>query len=75
MRNLRESGLTVLVVEQNAEGCLEVSDVGIVMELGQLFLEAPANQVLTDPRIRSAYLGGDRSEAKRPTLSALRDRG
>lgn len=66
MRNLRESGLTVLVVEQNAEGCLEVSDVGIVMELGQLFLEAPANQVLTDPRIRSAYLGGDRSEAKRP---------
>jgi branched-chain amino acid transport system ATP-binding protein len=59
MGDLRAKGLTVLVVEQNAEGCLEVSDVGIVMELGQKFLEAPAREVLGNPRIRDAYLGGD----------------
>ena len=58
MQDLRRRGLTVLVVEQNAEGCLGVSDVGIVMELGQKFMEAPAKQVLDDPRIRDAYLGG-----------------
>ncbi len=61
MKDLRARGLTVLVVEQNAEGCLDVSDIGIVMELGQKFMEAPAQQVLHDPRIRDAYLGGEMS--------------
>ena len=62
MNDLRAKGLTVLVVEQNAEGCLAVSDVGIVMELGRKFMEAPAGEVLTDPRIRDAYLGGKRRD-------------
>ncbi|TFY98607.1 ABC transporter ATP-binding protein [Ramlibacter rhizophilus] len=56
--DLRRQGLTVLVVEQNAHGALQVSDTGIVMELGRLFLAAPAAQVISDPRIRVAYLGG-----------------
>jgi branched-chain amino acid transport system ATP-binding protein len=56
--DLRRHGLTVLVVEQNAHGALEVSDTGIVMELGRLFLAAPASQVISDPRIRDAFLGG-----------------
>jgi branched-chain amino acid transport system ATP-binding protein len=56
--DLRRGGLTVLVVEQNAHGALQVSDTGIVMELGRLFMEAPASQVISDPRIRVAYLGG-----------------
>jgi len=55
---LRGLGLTVLVVEQNAHGALEVSDLGIVMELGRLFMMGPAAQVLADPRIKVAYLGG-----------------
>jgi branched-chain amino acid transport system ATP-binding protein len=55
---LRRHGLTVLVVEQNAHGALEVSDTGIVMELGRLFMVAPAAQVIADPRIREAFLGG-----------------
>ena len=58
MQDLRARGLTVLVVEQNAEGCLQVSDTGVVMELGRVVLAAPAHQVLTDPRVRDAYLGG-----------------
>ena len=55
---LRATGLTVLVVEQNAHGALEVSDTGIVMELGRLFMMGPAAQVIADPRIKVAYLGG-----------------
>jgi branched-chain amino acid transport system ATP-binding protein len=56
---LRNSGLTVLVVEQNAHGALRISDIGIVMELGRLFLAGPARDVASDPRIKVAYLGGD----------------
>jgi branched-chain amino acid transport system ATP-binding protein len=56
---LRDSGLTVLVVEQNAHGALRISDIGIVMELGRLFLAGPARDVASDPRIKVAYLGGD----------------
>jgi branched-chain amino acid transport system ATP-binding protein len=56
---LRAQGLTVLVVEQNAHGALQVSDVGIVMELGRLFMSGPASSLLADPRIRVAYLGGN----------------
>ena len=55
--NIREGGVTVLLVEQNAEAALEISDIGIVMELGRKLMEAPAASVLNDPRIKAAYLG------------------
>jgi branched-chain amino acid transport system ATP-binding protein len=70
MQELRNRGLTVLVVEQNAEGCLQVSDRAIVMELGQKFMEASAAEVLADPRIRDAFLGGTR---RRRTVPANAD--
>lgn len=54
---LRGRGLTVLVVEQNAHGALQISDTGIVMELGRLFMTGPAAEVIADPRIKVAYLG------------------
>ena len=56
--DLRRHGLTVLVVEQNAHGALQISDTGIVMELGRLFLMGPAAEIVSDPRIHVAYLGG-----------------
>lgn len=56
---LRGSGLTVLVVEQNAHGALRISDTGMVMELGRLFMSGPAREVIADPRIKIAYLGGE----------------
>ena len=59
-RTVARSGVTVLMVEQNAHGALAVSDRAIVLELGRLFLEGPADAVLNDDRIRQAYLGGDR---------------
>ena len=61
---LREGGLTVLVVEQNAHGALQISDTGIVMELGRIFMAGPAAQVIADPRIKVAYLGGAASAAR-----------
>jgi len=59
--DLRGRGLTVLVVEQNAHGALQVSDTGMVMELGRLFMMGPATEIIADPRIKVAYLGGERS--------------
>jgi branched-chain amino acid transport system ATP-binding protein len=56
--DLRRHGLTVLVVEQNAFGALQISDTGIVMELGRLYMTGPAAEIATDPRIKIAYLGG-----------------
>ena len=55
--DLRGRGLTVLVIEQNAHGALEISDYGIVMELGRLFMTGPPREIIDDPRIRIAYLG------------------
>jgi branched-chain amino acid transport system ATP-binding protein len=59
--DLRGRGLTILVVEQNAHGALQISDTGIVMELGRLFMAGPACEVIADPRIKVAYLGGEAS--------------
>ena len=56
-------GVTVLIVEQNVRGALLVSDRALVMEQGRLFMEGPAEEVRTDPRIRQAYLGGNIHEA------------
>ncbi len=51
-------GVTVMVVEQNVHGALQISDTAVVMELGRKFVEGPAAEIREDPRIRQAYLGG-----------------
>ena len=56
-------GVTVLMVEQNAHGALLASDRAIVLELGRIFMEGPAAEVMHDPRIRHAYLGGNLAES------------
>jgi branched-chain amino acid transport system ATP-binding protein len=61
-QQIAAGGVTVLVVEQNVHGALVVSDTAIVMELGRKFLEGPAAEVRSDPRIREAYLGGNIKE-------------
>jgi branched-chain amino acid transport system ATP-binding protein len=59
VQRIAKTGVTVLVVEQNVRGALLVSDRALVMEQGRLFMEGPASEVRTDPRIRQAYLGGN----------------
>ncbi|HXW26810.1 MAG TPA: ABC transporter ATP-binding protein [Xanthobacteraceae bacterium] len=58
LRRLRENGITVLMIEQNAKRALELSDDGIVLELGRTRLAAPAAEILADPRIGQLFLGG-----------------
>ncbi|MBI2369544.1 MAG: ABC transporter ATP-binding protein [Deltaproteobacteria bacterium] len=51
------SGLTILLVEQNAFGALEISHRGYVLELGRVRLEGPSERLRTDPEVRERYLG------------------
>ena len=62
VRTVARTGVTVLIVEQNVHGALQISDRAIVMEQGRKFLEGPASEVRGDPRIRQAYLGGNLEE-------------
>ena len=63
VQRIAASGVTVLVVEQNVRGALLISDRALVMEQGRLFMEGPAEEVRTDPRIKQAYLGGNIHQA------------
>ncbi len=58
VESLRESGVTVLLVEQNARAALSCSDHGYVLETGDVKLSGPAQQLADDPAVTSAYLGG-----------------
>ncbi len=57
IRSLREQGLTIVLVEQNARKGLENADQGVVLDLGTNSFERPAFEVLHDPRIQELYLG------------------
>lgn len=56
---LRDSGKTVLIVEQNAKAVLEIADRGYVMETGSFVLEGSAEELLDNNDVRRAYLGKD----------------
>lgn len=57
IRQLRDSGMTVLLVEQNAGRALEISDRAYVLEVGHITKEGPGKDLLDDPEVRRAYLG------------------
>jgi branched-chain amino acid transport system ATP-binding protein len=57
IERLRETGVTILLVEQNARAALEVADVGYVLETGEIALQGPAAQLAHDPRVIETYLG------------------
>jgi branched-chain amino acid transport system ATP-binding protein len=54
---LRATGVTILLVEQNARAALEVADHGYVLEMGEIALEGPAADLARDPRVIETYLG------------------
>lgn len=60
---VRDSGVTVIMAEQNVFGSLMISDRAIVLDLGRKFIEGPAGAVMHDPKIRAAFLGGDPNAA------------
>lgn len=55
---LKQSGVGILLVEQNARAALECADYGYLMETGEITLHAAASALLDDPRLARAYLGG-----------------
>jgi branched-chain amino acid transport system ATP-binding protein len=54
----RNHGITILLVEQNANLALEIATHGFVLETGRVILQDDSAALRTDPKVRSAYLGG-----------------
>jgi branched-chain amino acid transport system ATP-binding protein len=62
LQELRARGVTILMIEQNARSALQISDYGIVLELGRTRMVATAERVLADPRVGQLFLGGAMTE-------------
>src|SRR4051812_24407597 len=58
IQTVNRTGVTVFMVEQNANLALRIADYGYVLQTGRIALSGPARDLLHDPRIRDAYLGG-----------------
>ncbi len=58
IKELNESGMTILLVEQNARKALAISDRAYVLETGHIVLEGNAKELLEDDAVKKAYLGG-----------------
>jgi branched-chain amino acid transport system ATP-binding protein len=58
VKKLNEAGTTILLVEQNAKAALNVAKHAFVLETGEIVLEGLATDLLGDPKVKEAYLGG-----------------
>jgi branched-chain amino acid transport system ATP-binding protein len=61
LQELRAKGMAILMVEQNAKRALEISDFGVVVELGRTRMTGEARAILADPRVGQLFLGGGMS--------------
>ena len=57
VEQIRNDGVTVLMVEQNALGALKIADYAYVLELGQIIMQGKASELINDPSLIEAYLG------------------
>ena len=60
IRDLKSEGITILLIEQNANAALRCADMGYVLETGQITMSGPGEALLKDQRVRDAYLGSTR---------------
>ena len=58
IQHINESGMTIVLVEQNARAALKLAHRGYVFEVGRVVLENSAEKLLADPNVQNAYLGG-----------------
>jgi branched-chain amino acid transport system ATP-binding protein len=58
IREVNQSGITILLVEQNANMALSIADYAYVLETGKITLEGPAQELAASEEVRKAYLGG-----------------
>ena len=63
LKALRDRGVTILLIEQNARQALQVSDYGLVLEQGQTRIEDSAANILADARVAQLFLGGGLQQA------------
>jgi branched-chain amino acid transport system ATP-binding protein len=63
IREINGSGVTVVLVEQNARAALQLAHRGYVLEVGRIVAEDTAQRLLSDPKVRDAYLGGGNGPA------------
>ena len=67
--DLRKAGISVLLVEQNAQAALRVADRAYVMELGSFVLSGSASKIAGDPRVMASYLGVEQDSSHQETAS------
>jgi len=60
---LRDAGVSILLIEQNARAALEVADYGYVLETGEIALQGPAAELARDARVIETYLGATKKPA------------
>lgn len=60
---LKETGVAILLVEQNARAALQAADYGYVLETGEVVMEGPADALANDPKVIDTYLGLNRKSA------------
>jgi branched-chain amino acid transport system ATP-binding protein len=70
----KESGVSMLIVEQNAKLALEFCDYGFILESGRILHEGEADVLADDPQVQELYLGGDPGESDRSFAQAKRFR-
>ena len=58
IEELHQRGVTILLVEQNAYQALRVADRAYVLETGRIRISGPADELINNPEIQAAYLGG-----------------
>jgi len=66
VRGLRDEGVSILLVEQNARAALETSDFGYVLETGEIALSGASTDLASDARVQATYLGGGTDDDDRP---------
>src|SRR5207253_11262497 len=71
-RARRELGLSLLVVEQNAQLALDMCDYAYIMEGGRIVLEGPAAELRDNPEVQEAYLAVGRADTQAEALTAQR---
>jgi branched-chain amino acid transport system ATP-binding protein len=62
IRQIREEGITVLLIEQNANAALKIADYAMLLETGRIVLEGTGEELLANPKVKQAYLGENVTE-------------
>jgi branched-chain amino acid transport system ATP-binding protein len=57
VRRLKAEGITIFLVEQNAQAALSIADIGYVIETGNTILSGPGRELLNNEQVKAAYLG------------------